>query len=56
MQPQQPLIKRPPLDVYKKIVIVRKPSDCVTYEDSEGKLQTITDLTDAATTAVSFFF
>lgn len=55
MQPPQPMIKRPPLDVYKKIVIVRKPSDSVTYEDSEGNLQTITDLTNASTTVVRFF-
>ena len=50
------MIKRPPLEVYKKITVVRKASDAVTYEDADGNLQTITDLTDASTTMVCELF
>ena len=46
-------LQRAPLDVYKKITVIRKPEDTVVYEDSHGKLQRITDLGDSALTAVS---
>ena len=46
-------LKRAPLDVYKKVAIVRKPGDTVVYEDSQGRVQCITDLGVAALAAVS---
>jgi len=46
-----PPLQRAPLDVYKKITIIRNSTDSVVYEDSEGKMQRITDLGDAALAA-----
>jgi len=44
-------LKRAPLDVYKKVTIIRKSGDTVAYEDSQGKVRLITDIGDAALTA-----
>ena len=41
------------LSVYKKVAIVRKSSDTLTYEDSDGKTKTISDLARAVSSAVS---
>lgn len=41
------------LNVYKKVAIIRRPTDSLTYEDSDGNLKTVTDLGDAASSAVS---
>jgi hypothetical protein len=51
--PPAPGLQRAPLDVYKKITVIRRPEDTVVYEDSHGRLQRITDLGDSALTAVS---
>ena len=40
------------LNVYKKVAIIRKADDVLTYEDSEG-VKTITDLHLAAAATVS---
>ena len=48
------LIQRAPLDVYKKIRIIRNPNDSLEYEDSNGRLQRITDLGESALAAVRF--
>ena len=48
-------LKRAPLDVYKKVTIIRKQGDTVVYEDSQGRVQCITDLGDAALAAVRFY-
>ncbi len=45
-------LQRAPLDVYKKIAVVRCTEDSVVYEDSQGRLQRITDLGDEALSAV----
>jgi len=37
-------LKRAPIDVYKKLSVLRSSTDFVVYEDSEGKLQRINDL------------
>ena len=49
--PPAPGLQRAPLDVYKKITVIRRPEDTVVYEDSHGRLQRITDLGDSALTA-----
>lgn len=49
-------LQRAPLDVYKKITVVREKGDSVVYEDSQGKLQTINDLGEEALSAVSLVF
>jgi hypothetical protein len=41
------------LNVYKKVAVIRKPSDTLTYEDAEGNLRTITDLGEAVSATVS---
>jgi len=46
-------VQRAPLDVYKKITIVRKSTDSVVYETSDGKLKRFSDLGEAALAAVS---
>ena len=45
----------PSLNVYKKVAVIRLPSDSLTYEDSEGnqKSVSIQELGDAISTAVS---
>ena len=50
--PKAGLVARPPLDVNKKVAIIRKPTDGIVYEDVDGKLQRISDLGKAATTSV----
>jgi hypothetical protein len=42
------------LNVYKQVALVRKSTDTLTFEDEEGKLQTIRDLGEAASSSVSF--
>jgi hypothetical protein len=37
-------LKRAPIDVYKKVSVLRSSTDFVVYEDSEGRLQRINDL------------
>jgi hypothetical protein len=32
------------INVYKKVTVVRRSSDTVTYEDSEGNIKTVKDL------------
>lgn len=48
-------IAAPSLNVYKKVAVIRLPSDCLTYEDAEGtqKSVSIEDLGDAISSAVS---
>jgi hypothetical protein len=41
------------LNVYKKVAIIRKADDILTYEDNDGNVKTITDLHLAAAAAVS---
>ena len=48
-----PGLQRAPLDVYKKITIVRNSGDSVVYEDSNGNEQRISDLGNAALAVVS---
>ena len=45
----------PSLNVYKKVAVIRLPSDSLTYEDAEGnqKSVSIEDLGDAISSAVS---
>jgi len=40
------------LNVYKKVAIVRKSSDTLTYEDNDGNTRTIKDLAGAVSSAV----
>jgi hypothetical protein len=40
------------LNVYKKVAIIRKADDVLTYEDSEGTVKTVTDLHLAAAATV----
>jgi len=44
----------PPLNVYKKVAVIRRPSDSLTYEDGEGNPKTVSieELGDAIATAV----
>jgi hypothetical protein len=48
----------PSLNVYKKVAVIRFPSDSLTYEDGEGnqKSVSIQELGDAISTAVSVAF
>jgi hypothetical protein len=39
------------INVYKKVTIVRRSSDTVTYEDSEGNIKTVKDLGEVASAA-----
>lgn len=48
-------LQRAPLDVYKKITVIREKTDSVTFEDSQGQLQHIKDLGEEALSAVSTF-
>lgn len=41
------------LNVYKKVAIVRKSSDTLTYEDDQGNTKTISELAGAVSSAVS---
>ena len=41
------------LNVYKKVAIIRRSTDVLTYEDAEGKSKTVTDLHLAAVATVS---
>lgn len=41
------------LNVYKKIAIVRRSTDALTYEDGDGNVKTVADLGKAASTSVS---
>lgn len=43
------------LNVYKKVAIIRKADDVLTYEDNEGNVKTVTDLHLAAAATVSGF-
>lgn len=45
----------PSLNVYKKVAVIRLPSDSLTYEDNEGnqKSVSIQELGDAISSAVS---
>lgn len=47
----------PLLNVYKKVAVIRIPSDSLTYEDAEGnqKSVSIQELGDAISSAVSCF-
>ena len=40
------------INVYKKVTIVRRSSDTVTYEDNDGNIKTVKDLGEVASTAV----
>jgi hypothetical protein len=44
----------PSLNVYKKVAVIRLPSDSLTYEDSEGKPKSVSveELGDAISSAV----
>mmetsp|Transcript_13777 Transcript_13777/g.25953 ORF Transcript_13777/g.25953 Transcript_13777/m.25953 type:complete len:619 (+) Transcript_13777:191-2047(+) len=44
-------LQRAPLDIYKKITVIREKGDSVVYEDSQGRLQTISNLGDEALSA-----
>ena len=39
------------LNVYKKVAIVRRPSDSLTYEDNDGNIKIIKDLGEAASSS-----
>lgn len=55
--PVPPIGSQPaPLDVYKKITVIRDKDDCVVYEDSQGRLQRISNLGEEALSAVSDTF
>ena len=41
------------LNVYKKVAIIRKADDVLSFEDAEGNVKTITDLHLAAASTVS---
>ena len=44
----------PPLNVYMKVAVIRRPSDSLQYEDNEGNPKTVSiqELGDAIATAV----
>jgi hypothetical protein len=44
----------PSLNVYKKVAVIRLPSDSLTYEDAEGNAKSVSvqELGDAISTAV----
>jgi len=41
------------LNVYERVAIIRRATDSLTYQDDEGKVKTVSDLGQAASTAVS---
>ncbi len=41
------------LNVYKKVAIIRRSTDVLSYEDAEGSVKTISDLHIAAVETVS---
>jgi len=41
------------LNVYKKVAIIRRSTDVLSYEDAEGNVKTIADLHLAAAATVS---
>ena len=41
------------LNVYRKVALVRSSNDTLTFEDDTGRLQTVSDFGDAASTSVS---
>ena len=41
------------LNVYKKVAVIRRATDSLAYEDADGNVKTLTDLGQAASTAVS---
>ena len=41
------------LNVYKRVALVRRETDSLAYEDADGSVKTVTDLGQAASTAVS---
>jgi hypothetical protein len=43
------------LNVYKQVALIRKSTDTLTFEDEEGKIQTISDLGEAACSWVRVF-
>jgi len=49
-------VAAPSLNVYKKVAVIRHPSDSLTYEDAEGNLKSVSvqQLGDAIATAVRF--
>lgn len=47
-------LKRAPLDIYKKLAVVRSADDTILYEDSQGREQRITGLGGEAISAVRF--
>ena len=49
-------LQRAPLDVYKKVTVIREKGDSVSYEDSQGNQQTILELGEESLAAVSFCF
>ena len=48
-------LQRAPLDIYKKIAVVRSVDDTVSYEDSQGRQQTISGLGNEAISAVRWY-
>ena len=40
------------LNIYKKVALVRRLADTLTFEDKEGRLQVVSDLGEAASTSV----
>lgn len=40
------------LNVYKKVAVIRRSTDSLAYEDGDGQVKTLTDLGQAASTAV----
>jgi hypothetical protein len=36
------------LNVYKKVALIRRSTDILTYEDADGNVKTVTDLGEAA--------
>lgn len=40
------------LNVYKRVAVIRRETDSLAYEDAEGSVKTVTDLGQAASTAV----
>ena len=40
------------IDIYKKLAVVRKPEDSISYTDVSGKIVQITDLTNSTSVRV----
>ena len=51
----KPAVAPPALNVYKKVAVIRQPSDSLTYEDAEGNIKSVSaeELGDAIAHAVS---